>query len=50
MPKEKIPPNNPNEERKLSPQEIREKLQDPSFLPTHEEVDKVFKSKDFISR
>ena len=50
MPKEQIPTDNPNENKELSPQEIREKLKDPSYLPTHREIDRTFKSKDFISR
>lgn len=50
MPKEQIPSNNQGDKKELSPQEIKEKLKDPSFLPTHEEIDRSFKSKDFISR
>jgi len=33
-------------EKELTPEELREKLRDPSYLPTHEDINHAFMSKD----
>ena len=33
-------------ERELTPEELQEKLRDPHFLPTHEQITKAFRSRD----
>lgn len=49
MPNEQIPPQRPNSEKKpeeLTPQEIKEKLKDPTFLPTHADIERAFRRED----
>ena len=43
------PPIPSQSERGLTPDELREKLRDPSYLPTHEDIGHAFKSEEIFS-
>lgn len=44
------PPIPSQPEKKLSPDELREKLRDPQYLPTHEDISRAFKSRGLFSQ
>jgi len=44
------PPVPPQPEKELTPEELREKLRDPSYLPTHEDISRAFKAEGLFSR
>jgi len=46
---QKGPPEKPPEAEQLSPNELKEKFRDPSYLPTHKDVSQAFNSEDGFS-